>query len=386
MGASSRLLLGAVLAAAHCGAAAAQRDARPDGGLIAFEGMCEPSAAVDAGTAGGERRRLVVANDGDNLLRAYDAERGGAPVPVLDLDEYLRIPPAERGERRGRADIEGAARLGNRIFWIASHSRESDRGDLRPNRHRFFATTADPATSAAAGAGAAPALRPVGASRSLLRALAEERLGLRRAIGTDGRGKPRERDEDAKPEGNGLNIEGLARGRKDGTLLIGLRSPLRDGKAILLPFANPREVVDKKRARPDLGRPILLDLGGRGVRSIEYADGAPSERRYLIVAGPPGDGDDFTLYRWSGEPGDRPAEIPGAAAAFRRFAEEPDERGERFRFGPEALVVDGGSGATLRLLSDDGDRPMGGPDGRTCQAGGAPVERRSFRGTVLRLD
>jgi hypothetical protein len=122
------------------------------------------------------------------------------------------------------------------------------------------------------------------------------------------------------------------------------------------------------------------------VRSIEYADGAPSERRYLIVAGPPGDGDDFTLYRWSGEPGDRPAEIPGAAAAFRRLAEEPDGRGERFRFGPEALVVDGEGGATLRLLSDDGDRPTGGPDGRTCQAGGTPVERRSFRGAVLRLD
>src|SRR5436305_2841159 len=37
------------------------------------------------------------------------------------------------------ADLEGAARIGQRIFWIESHARNKT-GKLRENRHRFFAT------------------------------------------------------------------------------------------------------------------------------------------------------------------------------------------------------------------------------------------------------
>lgn len=378
-----RVVLGACLfGAATCpvGDASAQGSVRAGGDIIIHEGMCEPSAAVAAAGAGG-RELLIVADDGDNILRAYDAERGGAPERVLDLNDHLGIPPEARGTGKGRADIEAAARLGDLVFWIASHSRENNRGELRPNRHMFFATTVEAADGAG---GAGPVVRSAGAARSLFDALAEERLGLRAALGVDRRGGPRERDFDARAEGKGLNIEGLARGREDGTLLIGLRNPLRGGKAILIPFANPREVVERDDARPVLGTPIALDLGGRGVRSIAYAERAPPERRYLIVAGPPGGGDDFALYAWSGDPARRPVELPGAAAAFRAFAVVPDGRGARFRFGPEALVTDP-EGTTIRLLSDDGDRPTAADGATTICQDAARAEDRSFRGAVLRL-
>jgi hypothetical protein len=296
------------------------------------------------------------------------------------LDDHLAIPTGERGRRRGRADIEAAAELGGRVYWIASHSRENDEGELRPNRHRFFATEA----RLAAGSTGLIELRTVGVARSLIEALSHEGLGLRDAIGVDQQGNLRRRDGNAKAEGGGLNIEGLARGVEEGTLLIGLRSPLRDGNAILLGILNPAAVVDRSSEVPIVDpQPILLNLGGRGVRSIEYFEGAPSDRRYLIVAGRADGGDDFTLFRWSGERGAPALEIAGAASLLNRLAGESDSRwGERFRFGPEAMVLNP-EGQTLHLLSDGGERIV---DGSECQADGSPIQRRSFRGVTLRID
>jgi hypothetical protein len=62
---------------------------------------------------------------------------------------------------------------------------------------------------------------------------------------------------------------------------------------------NPAEVIDKAAA-PVFGDPVALDLGGRGIRSIEFV-----ESRYVIVAGPfdngKRSGKGFALYTWSGK-------------------------------------------------------------------------------------
>jgi hypothetical protein len=58
------------------------------------------------------------------------------------------------------------------------------------------------------------------------------------------------------------------------------------------------------------GPPIELNLGGRGVRSIEGVGGT----NYLLIAGPPGAGDnlpppgDFRFFTWTGNPIDPPQE------------------------------------------------------------------------------
>ena len=81
----------------------------------------------------------------------------------------------------------------------------------------------------------------------------------------------------AEAEG-GFNIEGLA-ATPEGKLLIGLRNPLPQRRALVVPLENPAELIEGKTAR--FGLPIELDLDQRGIRSLELVGAS-----YLIVAGP----------------------------------------------------------------------------------------------------
>src|SRR5438094_602992 len=80
-----------------------------------------------------------------------------------------------------------------------------------------------------------------------------------------------------------LSIEGLA-STPDGALLIGFRNPITDdGKALVARLKNPDQVVAGQPA--EFGKPITLDLGGLGIRSMERRGD-----EYLIVAGRHGEG------------------------------------------------------------------------------------------------
>lgn len=95
---------------------------------LVFAGMCDASAAV---ALAGDL--FAVANDEDNILRFYRLGQPGRPVHTYDLKSILFSKP-----KAPEADLEGAARLGERVFWITSHGR-SAQGKLAPNRHRLFA-------------------------------------------------------------------------------------------------------------------------------------------------------------------------------------------------------------------------------------------------------
>ena len=73
----------------------------------------------------------------------------------------------------------------------------------------------------------------------------------------------------APEDKDGLNIEALA-ATPQGTLMIGFRNPIPDGKALIVPLDNPQQVVAGERAK--LGPPIELSLKGLGIRSIEYRE------------------------------------------------------------------------------------------------------------------
>src|SRR5688572_19553297 len=92
-------------------------------------GMANASAGVSIST-----NLFAAASDEDNTLRVYRMDRDGAPVETFEVSAFLKVsrPSPE-------ADLEGAARIGNRIYWLGSHARNKD-GRWRPNRHRFFAT------------------------------------------------------------------------------------------------------------------------------------------------------------------------------------------------------------------------------------------------------
>jgi len=292
----------------------------------AYSGPCDASAAVAL-----DADHFVVGNDERNTL--YIFRRGQAQaVGELPLAKFLGT------EVDDEADIEGAAAVGTRIYWIASHSRNSS-GKAKPSRRRFFATEVLP--------GAPPSLKTVGVPYvKLLRdmeafdALAPYRLAdaARLAAEADG----------------GFNIEGLA-ATPDGRLLIGLRNPLPRSRALVVPLENPGELIEGKRAR--FGAPIELDLGGRGVRSFELVGGS-----YLIVAGPTADSGTFALYRWSGKPGEAATQVAGVELGTLR---------------PEALFSIPQSGR-VQLLSDDGGVTVSGVE---CKK--LPPARQSFRSLIV---
>src|SRR5262245_40519980 len=96
-----------------------------------YKGMCDGSA----GTAI-TPDLFVVANDDGQTLRVY---RRGTPEPLKEFDTDLNQFLGTDQSNDHEADIEAAARVNNRIYWITSHGRDSD-GVERETRRRFFAT------------------------------------------------------------------------------------------------------------------------------------------------------------------------------------------------------------------------------------------------------
>lgn len=311
-------LLAATLASAQAAPAAS----------FVYRGLCDASAAVALGP-----EHFVVADDETNVLHVYRRSQADQ-VATHDLSAFLGIKPGKE------ADLEGAAVIGTRIYWISSHGRNSA-GKVQERRYRFFATDIV--------AGAPPSLRPHGQPYTRLLddltaapALAAYRLAEAAALPPKAAG--------------GLNIEGLS-ATPDGRLLIGFRSPVPNGRALLVPIENPAEVVQGRPAR--IGRAIELDLGGGGIRSIDLVGD-----NYLIVAGPDAEDGHFSLFRWSGKVGEAAAALP-----------QIDLKGLQ----PEVVFEIPGSGQ-VQILSDDGTVLE---NGVACKD--RPPAARSFRSVVVTL-
>jgi len=319
-------MLGVVFAFATAGGLAGPVSAATGGTVFAYRGACDASAAVAL-----DSRHFVVGNDENDVLATYRRDQSTV-VASLDLAQFLGT------RKKEESDIEGAAAIGSRVYWISSHSRNS-RGVLQPSRHRVFATDVRE--------GAAPSVAPVGTPyRDLLRDLVEPPAlaGWQLA----------EAAKLAAEAPGGLNIEGLA-ATPDGRLLVGFRNPLREGRALVVPIDNPAEVINGTRAR--LGTPVALDLGGRGVRSIELVGSG-----YYIVAGPVADSGTFALYRWSGAATDAPVPVAVELGSLR----------------PEALFAVPAMDE-LVLLSDDGGTMV---DGKECKS--LKMPKQSFRALTIR--
>lgn len=108
-------------------------------------------------------------------------------------------------------------------------------------------------------------------------------------------------DGDRKGKKGGLNIEGLAWDPKHGRLLLGLRSPLIDGQALLVPIKlrDSRGPFSINNLEVD-GKVIRLSLGGIGIRGIEH-DGRSNLFRIISGAGEDQDQTDFGLWEWNGD-------------------------------------------------------------------------------------
>ena len=259
-------------------------------GTFVYRGTSDASAAVAL-----DKDMFIVADDENNTLRVYKTTKGGLPLLSCDMTEFLDIEP-----KNPEVDIEGATIIGRRIYWISSHGRNKD-GKTRPNRYRFFATTLKSKNDNFT-------IEPVGKPcKTLIHDLVKSQnmryLRLDRVTRFDtGELKKKERRKLA-PKEEGLNIEGLCASADGKTIYIGFRNPRHidkikhRAKAIIVPLMNPDDVLEKNR-KPIFGGPVLLDLAGLGIRSMEYSN---FHKAYFIIAGTFDDRQNYALYRWSGK-------------------------------------------------------------------------------------
>jgi hypothetical protein len=282
--------------------------AASDAGAAEYKGICEASAGAFI-----DSTHFAVASDETNKLQIYER---GKPQPIgdgIDMEAFTSFD---------KSDLEAAAVIGDRIYWISSHSFNSQ-GEDKSKRKVFFATKI-------AQTDGKPTLVSVGKPVKSLRDPLASAAGV----------KPNE-----------MNIEAMT-AIPGGGLLIGLRAPLRDGAALAIPFKNPGAVVDDPSTPPDFGAAIPVKLEGRGFRSMETLGGGTAQ--HAIVAGPVSDSaEGFALFRWSG-PGTDPVKVAGA-----------DLTGVK----PEAAMSAPGQNL-LQLLSDDGD---------ICSDEDDDVSKRKFR-------
>jgi hypothetical protein len=297
-------------------------------------GCCDASAGVAVSS-----NLFFIANDEDNLLRVYRSDRSGPAVQSFQTGPFLHVDP-----RKPESDIEGAARVGDRIYWITSHGRNRD-GEERESRHRFFATTFSVTEQGKVE------LRAVGRpyARLIDDMIKDARLAKFR-LGAAAMRAPKET--------NGLNIEGMC-ATPGGEMLIGFRNPIPQGRALIVPLKNPAEMLENKPAV--FGAPMLVDLGGRGVRDMAAAGG-----RYWIIGGSFDGSGKFHLYSWDGT---------NAAQKV------PDTKFKGAN--PEALLVYPNTPPNeFQILSDDGTRKIEGADCKRI----ADPNRKMFRSFWIRLD
>jgi hypothetical protein len=287
-----------------------------------FRGTSDASAAVTI-----HENLFVVADDENNVLRAYQISGGERPIFVCDMTGSLGVD-SEHPE----VDIEGAARIGDRIYWISSHGRNKD-GKFRDSRHRFFATAIRHHNQEVSLIPEGKVCRTM--ARYLIDAKGLGQLGLDRATARDIPLSKKKRKRLA-PKQEGLNIEGLCASVDGKTLFIGLRNPRPQRRAVVLPLTNPAAIIEQG-ARPQFAKPLFWDLQNMGIRAMEYSS---FHRAYFIVAGPHSAKGGFVLYRWSGVRIDPPQRVQTIDAAV------PD-------FTPEALVAFADR-PRLWVLSDDG--------------------------------
>ena len=283
---------------------------------VLFEGAVDGSAGADVG--GGF---FVGATDENNKFRLYDV-KGGPSLKTLDVGINGAVKSKLGLKRVKECDLEGAARIGDLIFWIGSHGRDAHAKEKK-ERQVLFATKLT-------GVGKDAKLEIAGEIYTQLiddfKDLAFAPLDLAKAATLA-----------PKHEG-ALNIESLA---ADGDKLwIGFRNPKsKDKDALLIPLLNPREIISVD-ARAKLGDPLLLKLGGLGVRDmVAWNDG------FLIIAG-----DSVDRF----EPGAKPSRV----FSWKRGSEPKDIGVDFHDLNPEAILIMGdGDNERILILSDDGKYP-----------------------------
>lgn len=133
-----------------------------------------------------------------------------------------------------------------------------------------------------------------------------------------------------------FNIEGLAWDPLGSRLLVGLRAPVVNGSALVVPLALRDGTQPLSEGNLVVGQAMRLPLGGAGIRSLEY----DAERsRFVVITGasPNAEDRDFRVMEWT----------PGAQPELTEVAQFPA------RLKPEGITRLPLAGGTARFLVFD---------------------------------
>jgi hypothetical protein len=254
-----------------------------------YREVCDGSAAVAL-----DFDHFADFSDSDERVRVF--QRGAHTKAITELDITT---PLDVGT--SVADLEDAARVGDRIYVIGSHARTSD-GAQAPSRFRFAALDLVEGELHWAGmqtrlvSDMLDAANWSAPSDAIITALgAATKLDQPTVV-------------NLAPKLDGLSIEGLAYAPTPATperLAIGLRNPRPNDHAVVVTLMNAAAVIDGAPAR--FGEAIELDLGGLGILGMTWSN---TLHAVLVIAGPHDDtAGPFQLYRWAGTADDMPVRV-----------------------------------------------------------------------------
>lgn len=328
----------AVVAGLFCYACSATAGDYKSDVPVVFQGMCDASGAVPL-----SNDLFMVADDEENILRIYDATKGGFPVDAFALADGIKNSAARSGKQSPdlgigkELDLEAATSVDGLSFWLTSHARNKS-GHHKPERFQLFALSYN-------------------AGNDRLELYGKPFDGLLDALIEQPELAPYRLDKAAKraaEDDNAVNIEGMT-ARREGGVYIGFRNPVPQGQALIVTLENPKSVVQGNA--PKFGKSVTLDLNGLGIRGLSFWNDA-----YIIAAGESGDGTRATLYTWQG----------GNSAPQTMEIDMPSD------FNPEAFFSPDDR-RQFMVLSDDG----GLKNGKSSCKNLKDPRRKSFRGIWL---
>ncbi|WP_426388888.1 Ig-like domain-containing protein [Variovorax sp. R-27] len=308
---------------------------------------------------------MIVADDEANVLRVYP--RGGGAA-VKEWSYELEGPKLAK-----ELDLEAGTRIGDTLYFTGSNSNKKDGADAAADRSHLFAVKVS-------GTGAATAFDYVGQFSLLEAQLIAWDTGNLHGLGVNHFGFAVSAAAGIVPERvDGFSIEGMTSAPGDTALWLGFRAPQTGtqvrAKALIVPLQNYAALMAGTTTQATFGAPIELELGGRGIRSIDKG----TDGKYLIVAGPAGAAvpevdRNFALFAWDGNPNSAPVELSNDLDALRK------ETGGSFE---STVEVPGPvtAGTQVQLLLDNGDTKW---DGKTASKD-LPAVDQKFDGFVVRL-
>ncbi|MGY0392497.1 T9SS type A sorting domain-containing protein [Bizionia sp. KMM 8389] len=211
---------------------------------------------------------MWIGDDEDQTIRLYNSVQSGLPIQAINFNTNLGTT--------AEADLEGSFRIDNTIFWCGSTA-ETERSVI-------FTTN----------------ISGVGENSTLT--YGDKYTGLHADILAWDANNDHGLGANYFNFNSAIEVEALALApNSTTTAYLGIRSSTSENNAIVIPVTNFTSLPGMSAGSATFGAPILLDLNGRSLRSMEC-----NEHGCILIGGPFNNQPDFKLYTWTGVASDMP--------------------------------------------------------------------------------